>query len=200
MIKKKQNKDISNPNILLSDRLMYINICEVTDEEGWGASINGVGNPVFIVENSETGAQTAFLRSEQGDVVVLHCPDADAIDRYIKYCALDQFNRLTKQQVDVNYLNEFIGGTVFKDPADFEFENDLETLLLEGEENFNDTNLAEVKNCFGIWVLLKDSIDIKFDIKNKSLIVDNEERFPNIEELFNDLFGNSEQVALILKK
>ena len=199
MVKKNQNKLNINSKKLQGDKITYINLCKVTDEEGWGTSVNGVGNPVFIVENSETGAQTAFLRSKKGDVVVLHCPDADAIDMYIKHSALDQFNQLTEQQVDSNYLNEFIRGAVYKDPADFEFENEQETLLLDGEENLNDANLAEVKDCIGIWVLSKDSADINFDINNKSLIVDHKERFPNFEELFDDLFGNSKQVALILK-
>jgi hypothetical protein len=195
MIDKKKVKK----SYLTADKLIFINLCKVTSEDGWGASLDGVGTPVYIVENSETGIQIAFLRSMQGDVVVYFCPDADAIDRYIQHSALVEFNRLTGQEIDTNYLSELIRGAMHKDSSDFEYENDLETLLLEGEENLDDANLNEVKNCFGVWILLRDSMDIKIDIENKSLLLNEKEFYQSIEELFDDMFGNSEQVSLIIK-
>ena len=86
-----------------------------------------------------------------------------------------------------------------KDSGDFEYENGIETLLLEGEENINADSLEDVKDCYGVWTLSRDSMEIKFDENGKSLLVDDKEMYEGFDELFEDLFGNSEQVALLIK-
>jgi hypothetical protein len=196
---KKSNKKSTVSPIISADKVTFINICQVTHEDGWGGSIEGVATPIYIFENSETGAQIGFSRSQDGEVLATYSPYAEIVDFYIQGSALKQFNELTGKDVESNYMNELIRGAINKDAGDFEYENGVETLLLEGEEHINDESLEEVKGCFGVWVLSKDFMDIKFDEKNKSLLINDQEMYQNFEELFDELFGNSEQVALLIK-
>lgn len=196
--KKPASKKTSS-SIFSADKVTYLNICKVAYEDGWGASVDGVGRPIFIFENTSTGAQTGFYRSSEGDVVSFHCPDADALDRYIQDSALEEFNSLTGKEVESTYLNELFMAAINKDSGDFEYENGIETLLLDGEENINADSLEDVKDCYGVWTLSRESMEIKFDENGKSLLVDDKEMYESFDELFEDLFGNSEQVALLIK-
>jgi hypothetical protein len=198
LVKKTAIKKTSG-SVLSSDKVTYLNICKVAYEDGWGASIDGVGRPVFIFENTSTGAQTGFYRSSKGDVVSFHCPDADALDRYIQDSALEEFNSLTDQEVESTYLNELFMAVINKDTGDFEYENGIETLLLDGEESINAESLEDVKDCFGVWTLSSDSMEIKFNENDKSLLINDREMYETFDELFEALFGNSEQVALLIK-
>lgn len=182
-----------------ADKVIYLNFCKVTNQEGWGPSLDGVGSPLYIFQNSESGAQTAFYWSVQREVVAFHSPDADVLGRYIEESALGQFNELTGKDVDFNYVRELIVGAMNKDPGDFEYENKVKTVLLEGEENINEKTLKKVVNRYGVWMLTRDSMEIQFDEKNKSLLVDGVERYATFEETFDDLFGSAEQAALLIK-
>jgi hypothetical protein len=86
-----------------------------------------------------------------------------------------------------------------RDPGDFEYENKVKTVLLEGEENINEKTLKKVVNRYGVWMLTRDSMEIQFDEKKKSLLVDGVERYATFEETFDDLFGSAEQTALLIK-
>ena len=182
-----------------ADKVIYLNFCKVMNEEGWGHTLEGVGSPLYIFQNSESGAQTAFYWSAQREVVAFHSPDADVLGRYIEESALGQFNELTGKDVDFNYVRELLVGAMQADPADFEYENKVKTVLLEGEENINDKTLKKVVNRYGVWVLVRDSMEIQFDEKNKSLLVDGVERYATFEETFDDLFGSAAQTALLIK-
>jgi hypothetical protein len=72
-------------------------------------------------------------------------------------------------------------------------------VLLESEESINEKTLKKVVNRYGVWMLTRDSMEIQFDEKNKSLLVDGVERYATFEETFDDLFGRSEQAALLIK-
>jgi hypothetical protein len=182
-----------------ADKVIYLNFCKVMNEEGWGHTLEGVGSPLYIFQNSESGAQTAFYWSAQREVVAFHSPDADVLGRYIEESAQRQFHELTGKEVDFNYVRELIVGVMQADPTDFEYENKVKTLLLEGEENINDKTLKKVVNRYGVWVLVRDSMEIQFDEKNKSLLVDGVERYATFEETFDDLFGSAAQTALLIK-
>jgi len=182
-----------------ADKVIYLNFCKVMNEEGWGHTLEGVGSPLYIFQNSESGAQTAFYWSAQREVVAFHSPDADVLGRYIEESALGQFNELTGKDVDFNYVRELLVGAMQADPGDFEYENKVKTVLLEGEENINDKTLKKVVNRYGVWVLVRDSMDIQFDEKNQSLLVDGVERYATFEETFDDLFGSAAQTALLIK-
>ena len=182
-----------------ADKVIYLNFCKVTNEEGWGHTLEGVGSPLYIFQNSESGAQTAFYWSSEREVVAFHSPDADVLGRYIEESAQRQFHELTGKEVDFNYVRELIVGVMQADPTDFEYENKVKTLLLEGEENINDKTLKKVVNRYGVWMLSRDSIEIKFDEKKKSLLVDDVERYSTFEEVFDDLFGSAEQTVLLIK-
>lgn len=184
---------------LSADKLTYLNICKVSEEDGWGSTLNGVARPIFIFENTSTGLQIGFYRSANDDVVCLVCPDADAVDQYVHQTALNEFNALTGHNVNANYLNELFMGVLNKDPDDFEYENDVETLLFDGEESIQSEALAEVVNCFGAWALSKHSIQAVINSSKKSLIFDGNEIYGEFDKLFDDLFGHSEQTALIIK-
>jgi hypothetical protein len=184
---------------LKADKLIYLNFCKVTNQEGWGPSLDGVGSPLCIFENSKSGAQTAFFWSAQREVVAFHSPDADVIARYIEESALRQFHELTGKEVEFNYLRELLVGVMTKDASDFEYENKVKTVLLEGEDNINEKTLKKVVNRYGIWMLAKDSMQITFDEKKKSLLVDKVERYATFEDLFDDLFGSAEQTVLLIK-
>lgn len=182
-----------------ADKVIYLNFCKVTNQEGWGPSLDGVGSPLYIFQNSESGAQTAFFWSAQREVVAFHSPDADVLGRYIEESALRQFQELTGKEVDFNYVRELIVGAMNRDPGDFEYENKVKTVLLEGEEKINEKTLKKVVNRYGVWMLARDSMEIKFDEANKSLWVDGVERYAKFEETFDDLFGSAEQTALLIK-
>ena len=182
-----------------ADKVIYLNFCKVMNEEGWGHTLEGVGSPLYIFQNSESGAQTAFYWSAQREVVAFHSPDADVLGRYIEESALGQFNELTGKDVDFNYVRELLVGAMQADPGDFEYENKVKTVLLEGEENIKDKTLKKVVNRYGVWVLVRDSMEIQFDEKNKSLLVDGVERYATFEETFDDLFGSAAQTALLIK-
>ncbi len=182
-----------------ADKVIYLNFCKVTNQDGWGPSLDGVGSPLYIFENSKTGAQTAFFWSAQREVVAFHSPDADVLGRYIEESALRQFQELTGKEVEFNYVRELLVGVMTRDPSDFEYENKVKTVLLEGEDNIQEKTLKKVVNRYGVWMLSKDSMKIKFDEKKQSLLVDQVERYTTFEALFDDLFGSAEQTALLIK-
>jgi hypothetical protein len=182
-----------------ADKVIYLNFCKVMNAEGWGHTLEGVGSPLYIFQNTESGAQSAFYWSAQREVVAFHSPDADVLGRYIEESALGQFNELTGKDVDFNYVRELLVGAMQADPGDFEYENKVKTVLLEGEDNINDKTLKKVVNRYGVWVLVRDSMQIQFDEKNKSLLVDGVERYATFEETFDDLFGSAAQTALLIK-
>ncbi len=61
--KNKKAKDVHH-----ADKVIYLNFCQVTHQEGWGYSLEGVGSPLYIFQDSESGAQTAFYGSAQREV------------------------------------------------------------------------------------------------------------------------------------
>lgn len=182
-----------------ADRVIYLNFCKVTNQAGWGPSLDGVGSPLYLFEDSTSGAQTAFFWSAQREVIAWHSPEGDVISRYIEESARRQFQELTGQAVDANYLRELLVGVMTRDPGDFEYENKVKTVMLEGEENINEKTLKKLIGRYGVWMLTQDALQIEFDEKNRSLKVDGVERYANFEQIFDDLFDSCEQTALLIK-
>lgn len=197
---KNAGKSSQKSGLYLADKVIYLVFCKVTNEEGWGCTLDGVGtSPLYIFENTESGARTACFSSTEGELIAFHSPDGDVLGRYIEDSALRQFKELTGKQVESSYLHELFVGLMYGDASDFEYENDVKTVLLEGEESFGDKSLKKVVNRYGVWMLSRDCMSIQFDEGRKSLLVNDEERYSNLDGIFEDLFGEASQAALLIK-
>ena len=190
-------------NVYFADKVIYLVFCKVSKEEGWGHTLDGVGSSaLYIFVNTELGALTSCFQSPEGEVIATHSPDGvllEVLERYVNDSAISQYEDLTGKQVDSSYLSELFVGLIYKDPGDFEYENDVKTVLLEGEESFDDKTLKKVVNRYGVWMLSRGSMSVRFDERKKSLLVNDDERYLNLDGIFDDLFGNASQAALLIK-
>jgi hypothetical protein len=48
-------------------------------------------------------------------------------------------------------------------------------------------------------MLSRGSMSVRFDERKKSLLVNDDERYSNLDGIFDDLFGNASQAALLIK-
>ena len=100
--------------------------------------------------------------------------------------------------VEKNYLTELIMATINKDTDDFEFENEVTTVLLDGASEVTDESLLQNhENKFGVWLLERDGTDINFDSKGKTLKIDGQD-YESFGETFNYLLEDSLQAVVLI--
>jgi len=187
-----------------ADKFTYIVIAQVQSEEGWGANLQGVGGiPLYMFEESGSDNVFAFTGSEVSKKTLLKTEDdkwGEIIGQYIETRGLDDFNKVTGNDVSESYLRELISAALDKaeEGSDFEYENGVSLTLLDGESEVmnGDTLDAHVGKC-GIWIMVREDLDISYDGGNK-LTIDGEEVQDLGEAASTILFSNGEMHAVLL--
>jgi hypothetical protein len=76
-------------------------------------------------------------------------------------------------------------------------DENMEVIILDGEDLENEELLSEYINCYGIWVLEDGNSDISFDSKNNCLMINGSE-IDYIPSIFDELHGNANSRAIFL--
>jgi hypothetical protein len=123
---------------------------------------------------------------------------SEVISDYIDEVGLEDFNASTGMSVEKNYLTELIMATINKETDDFEFENEVATVLLEGMGEVTDESLLEnYDGKFGVWLLERGDIDVNFDPHGQAIKIDGQ-GYEALGETFNYLLDDSLQVAVLI--
>jgi len=181
-------------------KFTYLVFAQIKDD--FGFQVVGIGShPLYILQNEKSNEIQALLGDDLSKLQIYSNNEgylSEVIANYIDEVGLADFNSSTEMEIDKNYLTELIMAAFNKDTSDFEFENQISTLLLEGiEEVSNESILEKHPNKFGIWLLEKDDCDINFNPKSKSLRI-NGVAYKNLGETFDFLLNESSQVALFI--
>lgn len=167
-------EEATGEEIFKADKLIYIVVCQVQSQDGWGTNLQGIGSyPLTIIENTKTGEQIGFIGSEAIDGAELLLEKDDVRGEYLNRFGLEDFNEATGQGVEDSYLNELISASIYKDGDDFEFENEVSLTILDGEGTiYDEQELEPHMGKFGIWTMTRDNLDISFDVSTKKLTID----------------------------
>lgn len=88
-------------------------------------------------------------------------------------------------------------GVINKDFSDFEYENNNNVAIIEGEDNIRNENIIRpYLDKIGVWSLLLNDQKITLNLNNNNIIINNNEIKSN--EIFNFLYGSSEQYAAFI--
>jgi hypothetical protein len=182
-----------------ADKISFMVIAQVQSEDGWGASIQGVGNePIYIFHDTPNDRIIAFVGDDlstmkifEGEII------SEIIELYLTNCdTVSDFNTISGKEIDKNYLIKLMSFALNGDSSICADEN-MEVIILDGEDLENEELLSEYINCYGIWVLEDDNSDISFDSKNNCLMINGSE-IDYIPSIFDELHGNASSRALFL--
>ena len=181
-------------------KFSYLVFAQIRDDFGY--QVVGVGShPLYIFHNEKTDELIGVIGDELSKLKFFKNGDgqlSEIISDYISNIGLEDFNTATGETVEKSYLTELIFATIDKDTGDFEFENQVSTVLLEGTSEVTDeTILQNHENKFGVWLLERNDVDIDFDTKGKKIKINNQS-YESLGETFNFLLEDSNQVAVFV--
>jgi len=181
-------------------KFSYLVFAQVRDD--FGHQVIGVGShPLYVFHNENTDEIIGVVGDEFTNLKVFKNDEgqlSEVISDYIDEVGLEDFNASADMSVEKNYLTELIMATFNKDTNDFEFENEVTTILLEGASEVTDESILQNhENKYGVWLLERDGIDINFDAKGKTLTIDGQ-GYETLGETFNYLLSDSLHVAVLI--
>ena len=109
---------------------------------------------------------------------------------------MDDFKKI-KNKINKNYLFEFYLGVINKDFSDFEYENNTNVAIIEGEDDIGNENIIRpYLDKMGAWSLSLNEQKIILNLDNNTIKINNNEIKSN--EIFNFLYGSSEQYSAFI--
>jgi hypothetical protein len=97
-----------------ANKISYMVLAHVQTEDGWGASIQGVGTePIYILEDSSNDRVIAFVGNDfdtakvfEGEIV------SEVLDAYLDSCnVIAEFNELADENIEKSYFMKFMSST-----------------------------------------------------------------------------------------
>lgn len=183
-----------------ANKISYMVLAHVQAEDGWGASIQGVGTePIYILEDSSNDRVIAFVGNDFGTAKVFEGEIvSEVLDAYLDSCnVVAEFNELADENIEKSYFMKFMSSALEGDIA--EIADEREVSILNDDETENEEILSESENCYGVWVLTIDDAEISCDLNRNSLTI-NGAKLDDLASIFDELHGNSNSVAVFLSK
>lgn len=180
-------------------KFSYLVFAQVRDDFGY--QVIGIGsNPLYIFHNENTDEMIGVVGDELTNLKIIKNNEgqiSEVISDYIDEVGLEDFNASTGMSVEKNYLTELIMAAINRETDDFEFENEVTAVLLEGMEVTDESLLENHDGKFGVWLLERDGADVNFDPKGKAIKIDGQV-YEALGETFNYLLEDSLQVAVLI--
>jgi hypothetical protein len=95
---------------------------------------------------------------------------------------------------------ELFSGALARDARDFEYENSIETTLVDIDDHTNLEALDSLINCIGVWILSLQDVSIQINLNEKSILFNKNNFYSSSDRLFDELHRAGNQWILILKK
>jgi len=181
----------------VADKINYIVNCSVIDENG--IQLVGVGkSPFILVENSKNDENSIVILKKIKKNFIKNKDNSlpDLLSEYIDLVGMDDFKKI-KKKINKNYIFEFYLGMINKDFADFEYENNINVSVIEGEDDIGNENIIKrYLDKIGAWSLSLNEQEIILNLDNNTFKINNNEVKSN--EIFNFLYGSSEQYSAFI--